>query len=475
MRRSPIPVTVAFLIMTAGMPPSCTAPDKPGSRRAGGSQGPGGDLTEEQRSNLKRHRMLRRLAVRLLQQKRFGAALDKVGRALLLAGQIHGPTHPLGAQTVALRGRIYTAMGRHDLATDSYRVELKLWRKGLDPGNNVVVADCLHRLGVSLHRAGKAVEGLKTLSKAVAMKRATLDAGPGRLGKHNRDQTRPPPKPSLAASLHALARIHWTLKAHAKAVALFREALAIRRKQPSGKDRVQSLTDLATCYEALGRYNLAAGLLGEVVIQIRGGGQATATSLPRALKRQADMSLRAGRTAQAEKQYKEAQNLARNLAGTLPNAPLFGAELDSRMGILYARTNRAALAQSLLRRGLAVFQKDLKANAEPAVRCLVQLAKLQRTGRQLGQATKTIRRALNVVRKHLGHRTYSYARALAELGEVYAAQQAREQAARIMGRAFEIVLTLYGAKNPRTRRLRARLVNLYSALGWKDKLRELPR
>ena len=96
-----------------------------------------------------------------------------------------------------------------------------------------------------------------------------------------------------------------------------------------------------------------------------------------------------------------------------------------------------------------------------------------RQQKKLGQATKTIREALNVVRKHQGIQTYSYARALVELGEVYVAQQAQEQAARIIGRAFEIVVKLHGAKHPRTQRVRARLITLYTALGWKDKLKEL--
>lgn len=473
--RNSIAVTVAFLVVTVGFVTRCTAEDKPGPRRAGGDDG----LSEDQRINLKRYHGLRRLALRLLEQKRFRAAQDRVSRALLLAGQIYSPTHPLGAQTIALRGRIYTAMERHDLASDSYRAELQIWRRALYPGDNVVIADCLHRIGVSQARAGKTNEALQTLAKAVAMRRATLDHGPKRLGKHYRDPTKPPREPGLAASLHALARVHWKLKAHAKAVALFREAAALRRKHLASAhpDLVRSLAELAGCHEALGRYNLAAKLYGEIVAQIRSQGKAATASLPRALKRVADMSLRAGRTAEAEKQYKEAQKLALKLDGVAagPNMAVFVAELDSRLGILYARTNRPALAESSLRKGLAVFQKDVKANANAVVRCLIQLAKLQRTGKKLGLATKTIRRALNVVRKHLGHRTYSYARALAELGEVYAAQQAREQAARILGRAFQIVHKLYGTKNPRTRRLRARLVDLYTALGWKDKLRELPK
>ncbi len=466
MRWSRISMAVTFLVVTAGFYPSCAVTEKPGFRRAGGDGESNENLTQEQKTSLKRYHKLCRLAKRLLVQKRFRAAQDKVSRALLLAGQIHGPSHPLAAQTIALRGRIYTTMGRHHLATDSYRAELRIWRRAPSPRKGVLMADCLHRLGVSLHRAGQASEALKILVTTVAMKRAGLDRG-----------TKPPPEPGLAASLHALARVHWTLKAHAKAVALFREAIALRRKHlpPAHRDLVQSLAALAGCYEALGRYNLAAGLHGEIVTKLRSSSKASATSLPRALKRLADMSVRAGRAAQAEKQYLEARSLARKHAGAMGNVTIFLAELDSRLGILYARTNRAALAASLLRKGLAVFGKDEKSNAESVVRCLIQLAKIQRTEKQLGLATKTIRRALNVVRKYLGHRTYSYARALAELGEVYAAQQAREQAARILGRAFEIVRTLYGAKNPRTRRLRARLVELYTALGWKNKLQELPK
>jgi len=473
-------VVVAFLAVAVGGGARCTAEDKPGPRRAGDGLEAGEGLGEEQRANLRRYHKLRRLALRLLEQKRFRAAQDKVARALLLAGQIYGPTHPLQAQTIALRGRIYTAMDRHDLALDSYRAEVRIWRRALYPGSNVVVADCLHRIGVTLMRAGKAVEARDILVKAVAMKRATLDHGPKRLGNHYRDRTKPPREPSLAASLRALARVHWKLKAQDKAVALFREALDLRRKHPTLKDLVQSLADLAGCHESLGRYNLAARLHSEIVTKVRAGGKAAVTGHPPALalslKRLADMTLRAGRTAQAEKHYAEARKVAlRSAGGGSGPTTVFFAELDSRLGILYARTNRAVLAASLLRKALAVFHKDVKANADAVVRCLIQLAKVQRSGKKLGPATKTIRRALDVVRKHQGHRTYAYARALAELGEVYAARQAREQAARILGRAFEIVHKLYGSKNPRTRRLRARLVALYTTLGWKDKLRDLPK
>lgn len=475
MRRSRFWMTAAFLVISVGigggLGVGCTADDKPDPRRARGDD----NLSDEQRTNLKRYHGLRKAALQLLAEKRFGPAQDKVSRALLLAGQIFGPSHPLQAQTTALRGRIYAAMERFDLATDSFRSELRIWRRALNPGDNVVIAGCLHRIGVSLLRAGKATEAAETLSKAVAMRRATLDHGPKRLGKHYRDQTKPPREPGLAASLHAMAEVQWKLKAHAKAVALFREAIALRRKHlPSAHaDTVASLAALAVCYETLGRYNLAAKLHSDIVAKLRAQGTPAATALPLALKRLADMSVRAGRTVKAEKQYKEAYKLA--AAEPVPNKAIFLAELDSRLGILYARTNRATLAASVLRKALAVFQKDTKANAESVVRCLIQLAKLQRLGKELGQATKTIRRALNVVRKHQGHRTYSYARALAELGEVYAAQKAQEQAARILGRAFEIVHKLYGAKNPRTKRMRARLVALYTALGWKDKLRELPQ
>ncbi len=472
MIRSRILGIATCLVLAGGGIAGCTAEEKPGPRRAGGDDG----LSEEQRSNLKRHRTLCGLAEQLLVQKRFRAAQDKVSLALLLAGQIHGQNHPLQAQTIALRARIYTAMDQHALAADTLKAELRIWRRALYPGDNVVMAHCLHRLGVSLYRAGNTDEAQATLVKAVAMKRATLTHDPKRLGKHYVDRTKPPREPGLAASLHALALVRWKQKAQVQAVALLREAITLRRKHLPAihPALVRSLLALAGCRETLGQFNLAAKLQVEVVAKLRGSGKAAATTLPAALKRLADLSLRTGKAAQAEKQYLEARTLAR-AQDSLPNKTLFLAELDSRLGILYARTKRIHRAEALLNKSLVFFQKDLKAHADAAVRCLIQLAKIQRTEQKLGLATKTIRRALNVVRKHQGHRTYAYARSLTELGEVYAAQKAREQAARILGRAFEIVHKLYGSKNPRTRRLRKRLVELYTALGWKDKLKELPR
>jgi tetratricopeptide (TPR) repeat protein len=279
-------------------------------------------------------------------------------------------------------------------------------------------------------------------------------------------------------SLHALARVLWTRKAYDAALVTFREALVLQRKHLSRAhpDLVRTLADVATCHEILGQHNLAAQRLGELVTRLRQGGAATASALPRALKRLGDMTLRAGRAAPAEKHYLEARRLAA-AATSLPDRDrqAFDAELDSRLAILYARTNRAARAEALLHKALAVFQRNAKAHADPLVRCLIQLAKLQRGAGKLAEATQTVRNALNVVRKHQGHRTYAYARALAELAAVYAAQKANEQAARILARAFEIVHKLYGGKHPRTARLRARLVELYTALGWKEQLKELPR
>ena len=164
MRRSRFWMTAAFLMVTVGfgggLGVGCTADDKPDPRRARGDD----NLSDEQRTNLKRYHGLRKAALRLLAEKRFGPAQDKVSRALLLAGQIYGPSHPLQAQTTALRGRIYAAMERFDLATDSFRSELRIWRRALNPGDNVVIAGCLHRIGVSLLRAGKATEAAETLS-----------------------------------------------------------------------------------------------------------------------------------------------------------------------------------------------------------------------------------------------------------------------------------------------------------------------
>lgn len=470
-----LPIRLARLLTglfaVALLLPGCNSDGKPGPRNAGSG------LSDEQRENLKRYEALKQGAMENVKQRAFKKALLKLDKALLLAGEIYsGGRHPLLAETTGLQAQVLGAMGRFDLAAAALERELKRWKAVLYRGDNIVFAECLHRIGWAYFLAGDLDRAKRFLKMAVEMKRKTLTDTRTQLGKRYVHESRAPREPGLANTLHALGLIQWKQKAHAEAVGLLAEAVQLRRKhlQPGHLKLMQSLLNLAQLREITGKYALAEKLYQELVTRLRKRARPATTFLGAALKNLADVNRRTGKLAEAEQNYKLAQKLVSE-AQRFANKDTYLALIDSSLAMVYMQTKRGAEAEKLLKGALVVFEKNPKQHAPGVVRCHVQLAKLYRQTKRLADATKAARAALNAARQHMGHNTYTYARASAELAEVYVAQGAKDQAAKILLRAFTSVHKLYGSNHPRTKRMRTRLLELYKALRWKQKAAALPQ
>jgi tetratricopeptide (TPR) repeat protein len=470
--------TVATVLLTAvgsagllGATAGCASGGTPGARSAG--EGEAG-LTEEQRGYLERYRKLVRLAEKRTKARAHREALQALARAEVLAQRIHGPSHPIFARTQRRFGKVYVAMGRHDLAAKAYEKELARLKRALRPGDNIVRARCLHRIGRSWFHAGELDKAARYLTRAVDMRRATLDKPPRRLGKHYVETSEAPRAPGLADSLHQLGLVRWKQKKHAAAAKGLREAVQIRRKHlRSGHlDLLQSLLGLAQLEEILGKQGAAEKLYLELVNRVGKRRRPVPSLLGTALRHLGDLYRRTERYPQAERYYDQARKLARE-AKRFARREVYLARIDVGLAMVYAETKRADAAAKRLEEAIAVFKKNPKVNANHAVRAYVQLGKLERGRGRIEAASKAVRSGLNLASERLGPRSYAYARAQAELAELYVAKKAPEHGVKLLRRAFEITRDRYGAQHPRTQRLRKRLVALYRELGQEAKVREL--
>lgn len=464
-----IPAVLVLVVFVAG----CTGEEKPRPRTAGGSDTSG--LSAEQKANLERYQQIVQSIETHLKAREAAKALELWERANTLVPQIHAAAHPLHAETLALRGRIHAAQARFDLEAQAYEKELAAWKQALDPGHNVVVAGCLHRIGEAWFHAGELAKAGEALTQAVTAWRAVLTGGPGRLGKHYVDTSKAPRAPKLAASLHVLGLVAWKRKIPAEARTLLAEAAELRRKHlPAGHlDLLQTLLALGQVSEILEQNAEAEKVYLELLEQVRKRENPTPSVLGSALKNLADVRRRSGKGALAEKHYAEARKVAEE-ATAFAGKDAYLAQIDAGLGMVYAATKRAAEAEKLLKKALATFTASPKTHAGEIVMCQIQLAKVYRGKRRLADAKKAVDAALDVARQHQGPGTYSYARAQVELAEIYLAQGAKAQAAKILLQSLKTVHKLYGAAHPRTERLRAKVEKLYKQLGWKNRLKELP-
>ncbi len=466
---SPVASTVIGLALMFTV--ACATEGRPGAR-----SGDDAKLSSEQRANLERYQKLVHVAEQRTRAREFKKALKALSDAEILAGRVYGPDRAIFAKTKARLGRVYTAMGRFDLATQAYLKELALWKKALYPGDNIVLARCLQRIGRTYFFAGKLKEAADYLKRAVAMRRKTLRKVPRRLGKHYVDQTDRSRDVELAEALHELGLVYWRQKQYDEAAAVIKEAADIRRKhlRVGHLDLLQSLLSLAQLNEIRGRRVVAEKLYLELVNRVGKRRRPASSVLGSALKQLADLYRRMKRYPQAERYYNQARKVAKE-AKQFGRRDIYLAQIDAGLAMVYARSKRPKEAEKLFKRALKVFAQYPKVLANHAVRCHIQLARMYRANKDLKQAQSQVRAALNLASQHLGPRSYAYARSLAELAEVYVAQKAREHAAKLLRQAFDLTRQAFGADHPRAQRMRKKLVALYRALGWKKKIQDLPK
>jgi eukaryotic-like serine/threonine-protein kinase len=228
------------------------------------------------------------------------AHLARARRMLERAGGTQ-PGSPLAARlaTIVLEtANVHTATGDQAAAAAHYREAIALWRS-LYGKDSVDEAMALHNLGETLRREGALDQGLAAVREAARINQA-------RTGQSLR----------LAGNLTSIAALHEAKGALEPALDSFDRSLAIQRRVlgSANVELAPALLGRAMVLNRLGRNQESARDYGDAIAVLEKA-HANQTNLPIAYYNRGELWRRQGRCADAQRDYRRAQELFRKQRG----------------------------------------------------------------------------------------------------------------------------------------------------------------
>jgi CHAT domain-containing protein len=284
---------------------------------------------------------------------------------------------------------------------------------------------------VTLHQARQYAQAVGRAEHALALREATLG------GSH----------PTVAQSLHHLARLHQDQGRYDQAEPLYIRALAIREAVLGGDPLsvARSLTSLAGLYKAQGLYVRAEPLYARALALREAALGGHHPSVAQALSHLASLFKAAGRHVEAEPLYVRA--LAIREAALGGNHPDVAISLNN-LAVFYVEQELYDQAEPLYVRALAIREAALGRNHPTVAESLNSLASLYLAWGHYSEAEPLYARALAIREVALGRRHPTVAASLNSLAVLYQAQGRYSEAEPLHVRALAIREAALGGKHP---------------------------
>jgi len=292
-------------------------------------------------------------------------------------------------------------------------------------------ARLLDQAGDYLRERGQYTEAEPLLIKSLALREKILG----------------PEHPSLALSLHNMARLYHDQGKYTKAEPLYQQALAMREKSLGSEhpDLAITLNYLGMLYFYLGKYAQAEPL-HQQALAIREKVLGPEHSyIAHSLANLATLYQAQGKYAGAEPFYQRSVAICEQALG--PEHPDVASGLGL-LGGLYQAQGKYAEAEPLHQRALAIREKGLGAEHPDVAACLNSLGNLYQAQGKYTEAELLYQRALTISEKGLGAEHPDVAACLNSLGNLYQAQGKYTQALTDYQRALTIWKQAWGNDHP---------------------------
>ena len=369
-------------------------------------------------------------------------AVPILQRALAASRRAYGPRHPDVATALDDLARALRDEGKYAAAEPLARHALAL-RRDLLGDSHPDVATSLGNLGTLLSRSGQLPAAEAALTEALALRRLL------------------PPDARLGDSLTDLAFLYQEQAEYRRAAVLFREALAVYRRQ-LGPEHPTAATAVNNLAMALYRQGDAAAepLLREALRLHRRGLGEDHPAVAATLENLAGMLAERGDFAAAEPLAREALALHRKELGD--RHPKVGGGINTLAVLLHSRGDLAG-AEELFREALALRREILPPEHPETAASLVGLGAVLADRGEVRQAEPLLREAL-AMRRHVlppGH--WRIAAAESELGGCLARQRRWQEARPLLVGSYSRLREALGAEHRQTRRAFAHHARLDAA------------
>ena len=288
-------------------------------------------------------------------------------------------------------------------------------------------ADRLNKRSIELFEAGRYQEAIPLSQRALSIREKDLG----------------PDHPDVAQSLSNLATLFQAKGQYADAEPLYRRALIIREKVlgPAHPQLATSLSNLAVMYASEGRF-ADAELLHTRAIKIRKRALGLDHPLVAAsLNNLAEVYRAQARYVDAEPLYRRAITVAEKSLGR--HDPNVATPLGN-LALMYHEQGRYADAEPLYKRALAIRQKALGADHPDVAQSLSNLATLFQAKGQYADAEPLLKQSLAVREKALGFDHPAVASSLNNLASLYHAEGRYADAEQFHKRALAVWEKAFG-------------------------------
>jgi len=378
---------------------------------------------------------LSNLALLYHQQGRYAEAEPLLQRALAIAEEQVGASHPETATDLNNLATLYQTQGRYTEAEPLLQRALTIAEEQLG-ASHLATATSLDNLAGLYYQQGRYAEAEPLLQRVLLIREEQLETS----------------HPAAATSLNNLAELYRTQGRYPEAEPLLQRALLIREEQlgTSHPAAATSLNSLALLYYQQGRYAEAEPLYQRALFireeQLGASHPATA----QCLNNLAGLHESQGRYAEAEPLYQRALSINEEQLGA--SHPETAASLNNLAG-LHKSQGRYAEAEPLYQRALAIAEEQLGASHPHTAACLNNLAELYQAQGRYAEAEPLLQRTLTIAEERLGASHPQTAACLNNLAFLYESQGRYEEAEPLYRRAVTVALASLGMEHPQTQQV----------------------
>lgn len=320
----------------------------------------------------------------LFELGRLDAALGPQEKALEMRLRTFGPTHPLTAQSLRDRGRLYGARTDFDAAERDLREALAVIRDTLGD-HHPETYQTMSDLAIVLHSTGNSSEEASYMQRAFDGRRRLL-------GEDH---------PDTLESIQNLGDMHFGRGQFETAESQYRQALERRRivLGPGHPQTLDSMDMLARALKAQGRIEDSLTYLEEVLERRRStlGEEHPATMVT--MNVMASSLEQQGSLSQAEAQARRVLDLRRRVLGqNHPTSLLTMADL----GRLMSKQSQFDEGERYLREALRGLRQAMGLEHRTTLRVLIDLAEVFQLNSDWDQAEEALRLAIQGSREVLG-------------------------------------------------------------------------
>jgi len=316
-------------------------------------------------------------------------------------------------------------------AAGSYEIRIDELRAATEDDRALQEAGKLYKEYVKLHGAAKHDEAMPLVERSLEIRERIL-------GPDHRD---------VAATLHALASIHWNKGEYAKAEPLYQRALTIFERALSPEDpRIAiTLNSLAALYWNKGDYVKAEPLAQRALAVMERAFGREHPNVAMVVNSLAIIHSSRGDYAKAEPLFWRALAIWERTFG--PENPNVGMALNNLASIFYDE-GEYAKAEPLYQRALAILEKTLGRESPDVVAILNNLANVYLDKGEYGKAKPLYERALSIREKALGPEHPKVAVLLNNLATLYRNKGEYAEAEPLYRRALAIYEKALGLQHP---------------------------